>query len=263
MPINAGLIGAHFDSTGHTTITLADQQIAGGGGIGHLPRFAQQVAHQVDLMDVVVDKGPIGVIGGTVHVGSRGIPREFWFRLGVPDVLVEAVGNPVASRHQNTNIGEFAEFTGRLELGDFGFGEHGGGVRAFVVTHHHPSIVGGDGSDDALGLVDRSGNGFFGEDRFAMCQQFGNEGAMARKWLDGNDGIELLVGEQLGVGRIVCRYAPFGGDQLGMTGFDVGDGDDFAIGDHHIVAQMGGLAHVANPHKANADFFTHTNLVVS
>ncbi len=69
------------------------------------------MAHQVDLMNVVVDKCPIGVVGGTVHVGSGGIPGKFWFRLGIPDVLVEAVGNPVASRHQNTNVGEFAQFT--------------------------------------------------------------------------------------------------------------------------------------------------------
>ncbi len=41
LPINAGLIGAHFDGTGHATVTLADQQIAGGGGIGHVPRFAE------------------------------------------------------------------------------------------------------------------------------------------------------------------------------------------------------------------------------
>ena len=68
-----------------------------------------------------------------------------------------------------------------------------------MVAHHHPGIVGGDCSDDALGLGDRSSNGFFGENRLATGQQFGNEGAMARKRLDGNDGIELLVGEQLGV----------------------------------------------------------------
>jgi hypothetical protein len=48
-----------------------------------------------------------------------------------------------------------------------------------------------------------------------------------------------------------------------MTWFDIGYGYHFAIGDHGIVAQMGGLAHIANPHKSNADFVTHTNLVVS
>ena len=75
---------------------VAASMTPAGVGVANAIRRAQQVAQQIDLVDVIIHEAHILLIRRLIHILCRRVPAQLRSRIISIDQIQEAVGNPIA-----------------------------------------------------------------------------------------------------------------------------------------------------------------------
>ena len=247
-------VRCHLDHAGYAAGALDSQQHAGGLGVGHPVGLAQQVAHQVDLVNVVVDER--GVLPGHLGVHSRrgAFALQGWNLLAGFDSLQKAAGDPVARRHEDANVFQRPHLARGFPLLDPGPGARRRRIAALVVTDHVGAPGLGGCGNQLLARFDRQGQRLLGKEIFHGRIELRQQGGVVLEHLAGDDAVEFLRFEHLPVVTINIRHGVLGRNPLGRLRAQLGQGHDLAALDGRVVLQVGHLTHSADANEADPNF---------
>ena len=112
-----------------------------------------------------------------------------------------------------------------------------------MVADHELAAGGAVGGHELLGDGHGRGEGLLDEDGQAGAEQLGQDDAVAGELLRGHEAVERLAPDHLLDAGVGARHGEAGGDARREGGAQLGEGDDLAVRQRGVIAEVGGLAH--------------------